>query len=158
MDLHTVKFDCRYFRGGVPCKPNKLKGSICPTCTDYSPISHRILIIKLGALGDVIRTTPLLVKLKSLYPRAHVTWLTLSPSILPKEEIDQVYSLDAVSLFNITQGEFDIAINLDKEEEACKLLSTVNARQKFGFTWKDNHIWVADAASEHKLLDRKSVV
>lgn len=151
MDIREVKFDCRHFRGSVPCRPNKENGSIC-TCPSYSPVGTRILIIKLGALGDVIRTTPLLVKLKSLYPDAHVTWLTLSPAILPKNEIDVIYSLDEISLFNISHASYDIAINLDKEEEACKLLTRVEAGTKYGFTWENNHISVTDPAAEHKLL------
>jgi ADP-heptose:LPS heptosyltransferase len=152
MDYQQLKFDCKYFKGTVPCKPNKENGFTCDTCSVYTKISKRILIIKLGALGDVIRTTPLLVKLKELYSDAHVTWLTLSPAILPKNEIDVIYPLDAVSIFNIQQQDFDIAINLDKEEEACKLLANVTASTKYGFTWKNGHIDVATPSATHKLL------
>ena len=60
MDYYSVKFDCRKFRTGIPCKPNKDSGQVCNTCTEYDPIKKRILIIKLGAFGDVIRTTPLI--------------------------------------------------------------------------------------------------
>lgn len=35
----------------------------------------RILIIRLGALGDVIRTLPSAMALRSLYPGAHLSWL-----------------------------------------------------------------------------------
>ena len=35
-----------------------------------------ILIIKHGALGDVVRTSYLLRPLKHLHPKAHVTWIT----------------------------------------------------------------------------------
>ena len=61
-------------------------------------------------------------------------------------------ALDAVSIFNLQSAEFDIAINLDKEEEACKLLTQVKSTEKFGFIWKDNHIDIANSASEHKLF------
>lgn len=152
MDYQQLKFDCKHFKGTVPCKPNKEQGFTCDTCSVYTKISTRILIIKLGALGDVIRTTPLLVKLRELHPNAHVTWLTLSPAILPKNEIDVIYPLDAVSIFNIQHQDFDIAINLDKEEEACKLLATVGASTKYGFTWKNGHIDVATPSATHKLL------
>lgn len=152
MTLTEVKFDCKYFKGTVPCKPNKQFGYTCPDCSVYRPIDKKILIIKLGALGDVIRTTPLLVKYKQLYPNAHFTWITLSPAILPKDEIDVIYPLDAVSLFNISRATYDIAINLDKEEEACKLLASVSATEKFGFTWANDHIDIATPAAEHKLL------
>jgi len=39
------------------------------------PRADRILIIRLGALGDVVRTLPAAVALRSLYPGAHLTWL-----------------------------------------------------------------------------------
>lgn len=152
MESKDIKFDCYHFRGTVPCKPNKLKNVTCPACTEYVAVNKKILIIKLGALGDVIRTTPLLVKLKSLYPDSHFTWLTLSPDILPQDEIEVIYKLDATAYFNISHQEYDIAINLDKEEEACKLLSVVEAIEKYGFTWKDNHIACATPAAEHKFL------
>lgn len=152
MNFSEYKADCKHFKGTVPCKPNKQFNYTCTDCPVYTPIEKRILIIKLGALGDVIRTTPLLVKFKTHYPNAHITWLTLSPSILPPSEIDVIYALDAVSIFNIQHGQFDIAINLDKEEEACKLLSLVQAPEKYGFTWKNGHIDIATEAARHKLM------
>jgi heptosyltransferase-1 len=39
------------------------------------PGADRILIIRLGALGDVVRTLPAALGLRSLYPGAHLTWL-----------------------------------------------------------------------------------
>lgn len=152
MNYQEVRFDCKHFRGGIPCKPNKERGVVCSQCSEYTPISKRILIIKLGALGDVIRTTPLLVRLKKMHPNAHVTWLTLSPAILPKQEIDQIYPLDAASLFAIQHQSYDIAINLDKEVEACLLLAKVEAKEKYGYTWRDGHLAAATPAAEHKLM------
>ena len=35
---------------------------------------YKNLIIKLGAIGDVIRTTPLLEKFKSEYGLCHFSW------------------------------------------------------------------------------------
>ena len=77
-----VKLDCFHFKGAIPCKPNKLYGVSCMNCSHYEKISTRILIIKLGALGDVIRSTPLLEPLRHKFPNAHITWLTLNPSLL----------------------------------------------------------------------------
>jgi hypothetical protein len=76
-----LKTDCRSFRGDIPCKPHKQSGVHCvdsdgQTCPYYDRVEEKILIIKLGAVGDVIRTTPLLYKLKEEYPRAKIFWLT----------------------------------------------------------------------------------
>ena len=152
MNHQDTKFDCLHFRGSIPCKPNKTDGSICTNCQHYSPIQKRILIIKLGALGDVIRTTPLIEKLRLSHKNAHITWLTLSPSILPKQGIDELLSLNEVSLFNLQHTAFDIVINLDKDKEACLLTSLVSAEEKYGFTWQDGHIAACTPAAERKLL------
>ncbi len=59
-----LKYDCKYFNGDRPCKHNKLSGTICNECTYYEPIGLKILIIKLDAIGDVLRTTSILKPLK----------------------------------------------------------------------------------------------
>ena len=152
MNLSDVKFDCRHFRTSIPCLPNKKENAVCSTCTQYDKIETRILIIKLGALGDVIRTTPLLERFRNEYPGVHFTWLTLSPAILPKEQIDVIYTWDFTSVYTIEHSTFDIAINLDKDPEACMLLANVNAPVKYGYTWESNHIAPATEKATHKLL------
>ncbi len=152
MKIEDVKQDCKYFKGNIPCKPNKINGSVCISCDEYSPISKRILIIKLGALGDVIRTTPLVVKYRELYPNCHITWLTQSPEVLPRNEIDSILKPDAFSLFAIENTTFDIAINLDKELEPCLLLYKVTALEKYGYNWDEGKIVAATNAAEHKIM------
>lgn len=152
MDIAQVKFDCKYFRGLIPCKPNKEHLVDCSNCPYYKPWNKRILIIKLGAMGDVIRTTPLVVRYREKYGDVHFTWLTLFPDVLPKEDIQEIYTPDAVSLYKIQGREFDIAINLDKDEEACMLLENVKAKEKYGFIWKNNHLSAATPAAEHKII------
>jgi heptosyltransferase-2 len=147
-----LKFDCRHFRGHMPCVPNKLRGKICGSCDEYEKITKRILIIKLGAIGDVIRTTPLVTAFRKRHPGARVTWLTLSPDVLPRDLVDEVRKPDAVGLYTVLGGAYDLAVNLDKEAEACMLLADVEAKQKLGFTWKDGHIAPATPAARHKIV------
>ena len=152
MRLEDVKFDCRFFRGHIPCAPNKEHGVDCEDCGYYIAIEKRILIIGLGAIGDVIRTTPLLKLYRKRYPNAKFTWLTLFPDVLPKDKVDEILKLDEINLLKLQDREFDIAINLDKEEEACLLLSKVHSKHKFGFSWKNGHLTAATPAAEHKIL------
>lgn len=147
-----LKFDCRYFRGHIPCLPNKLRNKVCRNCDEYSPVSKKILIIKLGAIGDVIRTTPLAVRYKKLYPACQITWLTHSPDVLPSDLIDVISKFDFSSVYAVKNQKYDIAINLDKEPEACALLKDVSSTEKYGFTWHDNHIAIATPNAEHKLI------
>jgi heptosyltransferase-2 len=130
--------DCLHFKGDLPCGPHKENGYHCINCPAYTQISKRILIIKLGAIGDVIRTTPLISTYKKLYPNCKITWLTMTPAILPSGKIDEILKFDYASALYLQHAEFDIAINLDKEKEASALLSVVKAKEKYGYTLKDN--------------------
>jgi len=56
--------DCKHFRGDLPCKPHKEFDVHCESCEYYDKKSEKVLIIKLGAIGDVIRTTPLVEKIR----------------------------------------------------------------------------------------------
>jgi len=112
----------------------------------------KILFIKLGAIGDVIRTTPLIEKYKNEYGDCHFSWITHSPQVVPKDEVDLIYKWNEYSVSLLANQEFDIAINLDKDQEACMLLSHVNAKDKFGFIWQDGHINIATEKAEHKLV------
>ena len=146
----NYKADCLHFKGHIPCKPHKESGYHCENCPSYTPVSKRILIIKLGAIGDVIRTTPLVVKFKLLYPNCKITWLTWTPDILPSSQIDEILKWDHNSLMYAQHASWDIAINLDKEKEAGALLKVVEAKEKFGFILKDNEIQPINALAQHK--------
>ncbi|HEY6180839.1 MAG TPA: hypothetical protein VIW67_01270, partial [Terriglobales bacterium] len=54
-----VAFDCKFFLGDRPCVWHKADGVLC-TCERYQKVEQRLLIIKLDAMGDVLRTTALL--------------------------------------------------------------------------------------------------
>lgn len=144
------KADCLHFKGHIPCKPHKQHGYHCENCAAYTPVSKRILIIKLGAIGDVIRTTPLVVKFKEMYPNCKITWLTWTPDILPSSQIDEILKWDHNSIMYAQHSSWDIAINLDKEKEAGALLKVVEAKEKFGFELKDNEIQPYNSLAQHK--------
>lgn len=148
--MEFYKPDCLYFKGDVPCQPHKEKGYHCVDCPVFTRISKRILIIKLGAIGDVIRTTPLVSTFKSLYPNCKITWLTHTPAILPSGKIDEILKFDYASALYLQNAEFDIAINLDKEKEASALLMAVRAQEKYGYVLKDNVSQPANELAYHK--------
>jgi len=149
-NMNFFKPNCLHFKGDVPCNPHKLNGYHCNSCPEFTEISKRILIIKLGAIGDVIRTTPLISTFKKLYPNCKITWLTLTPAILPKDAIHEILKFDYASALYLQSAEFDIAINLDKEKEACALLLNVKAREKFGYVLKDNVAQPINDLANHK--------
>lgn len=143
--------DCRYFRGDIPCRPHKEDGYHCVDCPVYLPRKGRILIIKLGAIGDVIRTTPLLHKIASEYPGHSVWWLTNTPEILPSS-VDKSFTYNIESIQVLQATEYDILINLDKDPHACALAGSLKAGMKFGFVLSDGKPSPANNLAEHKFL------
>ncbi len=129
-----IKTDCKYFRGDIPCKPHKTKGYHCEDCPEYKKIEGNILIIKLGAIGDVIRTTPLLRKLKAEYPNHQIYWLTYTPEILSDNWVDRKLNATLENLELLKSMSFDWLINLDKDALAISLTNSIKARRKSGFT------------------------
>ncbi|MCL5029057.1 MAG: glycosyltransferase family 9 protein [Bacteroidetes bacterium] len=129
-----VHGDCKFFKGDIPCKPHKEFGYHCEGCPVYKKISNNILIIKLGAIGDVIRTTPLLRKLRKEFPDAYISWLTYSPDIISKSWVDRILNVTTENIELIKNIEFDWLINLDKDGIAVSLANSIKAKKKSGFT------------------------
>ena len=157
ISVAQLKRDCRSFRGDLPCKPHKLHGVHCvdahgKDCEYYDPTGKRILIIKLGAIGDVIRTTPLLRKLKEVEPDAEIWWLTLSPEVLPKQWIDVLLPFTPQSLATLQATKFDTIYCLDKDKDACALNLMLTARSKKGYTLENGKCIPIDTEAEHKYL------
>ncbi len=57
----------------VPLVPCNLPVSRCPVPREAA--SRRILIMRLGAYGDILMATPLLAALRAAYPDAYLSWL-----------------------------------------------------------------------------------
>lgn len=57
----------------APLTPYNLPLRRCPVSREDA--SHRILIMRAGAFGDILMGTPLLAALRDAYPNAHLTWI-----------------------------------------------------------------------------------
>jgi ADP-heptose:LPS heptosyltransferase len=151
ISLTSLHPDCRHFKGHIPCKPHKQHGVHCASCLYYEATLQRILIIKLGAIGDVIRTTPLLHPLKKQYPHAKIFWVTHNPEVVPSQ-VDHVLKFDAPGRTILSQIKFDLLINLDKDLDACALAGAVHATTKRGFICQDGHPWPANEQAHEKFM------
>jgi ADP-heptose:LPS heptosyltransferase len=156
-----INYDCRYFVGYVPCKPNKKYNVMCHSdlgeCKYYSRTFEKILIIKLGAAGDVIRTTPLLQQIDKEFPNAFVSWLTQFPDLVPSKSIekigaDKTYNWELNAILSLQNMEFDWVINLDKDEQACALTKSLKAKKFSGYTMVNNKPYPIDEKAEHKFI------
>ncbi len=56
-----------------PLEPCNLPLQRCPVPREKA--SKRILIMRVGAFGDILMGTPLLAALRKAYPEAHITWI-----------------------------------------------------------------------------------
>ena len=138
--MSTLHTDCRYFRTDRPCRPHKIYGSVCSTCTHHAPVATRVLIIKLDATGDVLRSTSLLKPLHTAMPASHVTWLTRREAIevlAPNSMIDEVVPLDPEALLMLQTQPFDIVINPDASMTSSRLATLARAADKRGFVVDD---------------------
>lgn len=137
MEPVNHRADCFHFRGDVPCAPHKLRGVHCDGCPEFRPRAGRILLVKLGAAGDVVRTTPLLRPLRRAFPDHALTWITDFPALVPRS-VGDVRRLDTATLLWLRHTKFDLAINLDKDRHACALMREVDAAARRGFTLGDD--------------------
>jgi lipopolysaccharide heptosyltransferase I len=46
----------------------------------HPPAAGRVLVLRLGAVGDVVRTLPAVSALRATYPEAHLAWLVEEPA------------------------------------------------------------------------------
>jgi heptosyltransferase-2 len=137
----TINTDCRHYRSDHPCLLHKQLAYACEGCSAYDPIRARILIIKLDAMGDVLRTTSLLKPLHESIPGAHVTWITRPEStgvLKPNAMIDQVVPLDSEALVLLQTQPFDIVINPDTSFSSSRLAKLARASDKRGFIVDEN--------------------
>jgi heptosyltransferase-2 len=99
-------------------------------------VSERVLVIKLDALGDVLRTTCILPALREKYPRAQVTWITMpeATSLLQNNPyVDRIvpYGTDALAMIGVER--FDSVFCLDTAPRSAALGSLAQGKEKRGF-------------------------
>jgi heptosyltransferase-2 len=87
-----------------------------------------VLIIKLGATGDVVRTTPLLRRLDG-----PVTWVTAENNLALLEGIDrEVRCVSWENRKRVANTGYDLVINLEDDRETSRFLKELKFKQLFG--------------------------
>ncbi len=131
--IHT---DCRYYRGSMPCSFHKKDGRLCDGCRDYDPITAKILIIKLAAVGDVLRTTSILPALKGKYPGAEITWITrrnAAPLLEGNALVDRVLLVEESYREFLDNEEFSVGVCLDADPLSATIHSLARCGERYGF-------------------------
>ena len=135
MKLSAVKaiesVDCRHFNGYKPCRKNDNCDRSCP---HFSFVNEVIVVIHLGALGAVLRSTSLLRSLHRKHPHARLIWVTeksAMPLLQENSLIDRVVSVD--ELIDIECLEFSTSYVIDKSPRAIGVSRRLKAHSRKGF-------------------------
>jgi ADP-heptose:LPS heptosyltransferase len=132
-----LKADCKHFPGDRPCTFNKLEGLMCNDCPHYEVTATSILIIKLDAVGDVLRTTSILHGLKAKYENSAITWVTRQAAVPLFDNnllVDRVLAYESTeAILYCSVEEYDLVINLDTARDSAVLATRVKAKEKLGY-------------------------
>jgi heptosyltransferase-2 len=104
-------------------------------------MERRILIVKTGALGDVLRTTVLIEGLIDKYAPARIDWITSKEAntlIEGHPVIDKIYYNDSLPQ-EIFEKHYDLIISLEEKMSLLKNISKISCRQFFG-VYEENGI------------------
>jgi len=105
----------------------------------------RILIIKLGAIGDVIRTTSILQGLHDKYSPDQIDWLTLpnAKEVLPNNPlIKRVFTWDERNELR----EYDLVVSLEDDFEAAQLATSLKPQKLIGTYIKQGNLTYTPSA------------
>ncbi len=146
--IENLRTDCVHYLGDRPCWPHVESGHRC-TCVHFQATARRGVIIKLGAAGDVLRSTPLLRALDPAANGTKILWVTHSPELVAPEACEAVRPT-AATLARIVAGDWDFCWNLDKDPEACAISASTKAKEYRGYTLRDGVPCPVDEAAWHK--------
>lgn len=112
-------------------------------------MNKKILIIKLGAKGDVVRTLSIAEAVKKKFPDSELTWVT-------KENVSDLFEgnpfVDKVLCLPFhSSKKFDILYNFDIENEATEIIDKVNVSKKYGFYSEGGYVSGLNLGAEYYL-------
>src|SRR6266480_421746 len=107
-----------------------------------------VLIIKLGATGDVVRTTPLLRRLDS-----SVSWITAENNLALLQGIErEVRCVSWENRHRVADTAYDLVINLEDDRETSWFLKELKFKQLFG-AYSNGHDRLAYTADSRDWFD-----
>ena len=128
--------NCRSFSqfGGFACDLMKSEGyKDCSECMFYDKYDKKILIINLGAKGNIIRTTSLLRDIKSEDPNSFIVWVVdeKNKEILEGNKyVDRVMAYNLETVLKLKYEKFDYLYSLDTDAPGTVLASLVDSNNK----------------------------
>jgi ADP-heptose:LPS heptosyltransferase len=149
-----IAYNCQYFLGDRPCVWHKKEGCLCE-CEHYAPVHGSLLLIKLDAMGDVLRTTCLLPVIAKAWPGTRISWITRPESVPLLEHnpyLTEVIPYGTDALIYASSQTFDRVVNLDAGKTSAALATMTRAKEKVGYTLHDDGYVVATNAAAAEWL------
>lgn len=159
--------NCRYFTGYKPCG----KSEVCSSSCAHKDIPQlNIVLIHLGAMGAVVRSTALLAPIKRKYPSSRITWITESPMHKLLQDhplIDRVLTTSAQDLCIARTMDYEIGFIVDKSQLACGIAQELKIDMSFGFTvdaqsgailpatWHAQELWEIGLSDQKKFFENQ---
>jgi heptosyltransferase I len=111
--------------------------------TTGKPASSRILIVRLGAMGDIVHTLPAVASLRQSFPNAHITWMVeprWAPLLEDNPSIDEVACLERDSAAGVFRAwrflhtrKWDLAIDFQGLLKSALVASAAHPDRIYGF-------------------------
>lgn len=133
--VETFATDCRFWQNDRPCTFHKKDAVECE-CPHYDRIQQNVLVVKLDAMGDVLRSTCVLPGIRQRFPSASVQWLTRPESVALLERnplVDLVIPYGPDALLALLVSRYEWVVNLDAGRTSCELATLANGVHKTGF-------------------------
>jgi ADP-heptose:LPS heptosyltransferase len=137
-DTFRIRPDCRHFAGGMPCRYWRP----CHGCPHHDAVDHRVLIVMLGLLGDMLIASPLPARIRADHPGAHVTWLVdeaCAPILRMNPFVDEVLVHDWQAAAQLPSRRFDAVFSFERTPSAAALVDRIPARHKAGLAFGGPH-------------------
>ena len=99
------------------------------------------LIVRLGALGDIVHAIPVVAALRTAYPRARIGWLAhprFAPLLQLVEGLDHVHPLErrtgATAIREVRRERYDVCLDLQGLLKSAAVARFSGARRIIGFS------------------------
>ncbi|WP_159930498.1 MULTISPECIES: glycosyltransferase family 9 protein [Nocardia] len=108
----------------------------------YDPITHRILIVMLKRMGDMLLASPLPARIKAEHPGAHITWLVgaeSAPIVTMIPHVDRVLIWDADGACTLLAEHYDAVYCFERNPAAAGLIPRISAEHRAGLAYGGDH-------------------
>ncbi|MBR9705352.1 glycosyltransferase [Candidatus Pacearchaeota archaeon] len=110
-----------------------------------------ILIIKVSAMGDVVRCTFLAQAMRDKYKKfkPKIYWLTdknVMDIFINNPYVEKVYSMDEKDMLKNVR--FDLVLNLEESEDLSKFANSLNPKEIMGFMFKNGKMTASSTAKK----------